>query len=135
MVQWIRIHLPMQGTEVQSLVWEDPANHGAAKPMSHNCQAPVPRAPQREEPTKRNKADSLPTGASESTHSRADPAQPTEVLKTNRACASQGDPALRCGPGSGYHLKAGGTPWLRRSLWGLLNDTGTCRLRCPHKYI
>ena len=23
-VQWLRIHLPMQGTWVQSLVWEDP---------------------------------------------------------------------------------------------------------------
>ena len=23
-VQWLRIHLPMQGTQVQSLVWEDP---------------------------------------------------------------------------------------------------------------
>ena len=22
--QWLRIHLPMQGTRIQSLVWEDP---------------------------------------------------------------------------------------------------------------
>ena len=27
--------LPMQGIRVQSLVWEDPTCHGAAKPMCH----------------------------------------------------------------------------------------------------
>ena len=35
-VQWLRIHLPMQGTRVQSLVWEDPTCRGATKPVSHN---------------------------------------------------------------------------------------------------
>ena len=35
-VQWIRIHLPMQGTQVQSLVWEDPTNLRATKPMHPN---------------------------------------------------------------------------------------------------
>ena len=34
--QWLRIHLPMQGTRVQALVWEDPTCHGATKPVSHN---------------------------------------------------------------------------------------------------
>ena len=34
--QWLRIHLPMQGTQVQSLVQEDPTCHGAAKPVHHN---------------------------------------------------------------------------------------------------
>ena len=29
MVQWIRIHLPVQGTQVQSLVQEDPTCSGA----------------------------------------------------------------------------------------------------------
>ena len=33
---WIRIHLPMQGTQVQPMIWEDPACHGAAKPVHHN---------------------------------------------------------------------------------------------------
>ena len=28
--------LPMQGTRVRSLVWEDPTCCGATKPMSHN---------------------------------------------------------------------------------------------------
>ena len=35
-VQWLRIHLPMQGTWVGALVQEDPTCHGATKPMSHN---------------------------------------------------------------------------------------------------
>ena len=35
--QWLRICLPMQGTRVRSLVWEDPTCHGAATPVSHNC--------------------------------------------------------------------------------------------------
>ena len=34
--QWLRIHLPMQGTWVRALVWEDPTCHGATKPMRHN---------------------------------------------------------------------------------------------------
>ena len=34
--QWLRIHLPMQGTRVQALVREDSTCCGAAKPMSHN---------------------------------------------------------------------------------------------------
>ena len=35
-VQWLRVHLPMQGTQVRALVWEDPTCHGAAGPVSHN---------------------------------------------------------------------------------------------------
>ena len=34
--QWLRICLPMQGTRVRALVWEDPTCHGATGPMSHN---------------------------------------------------------------------------------------------------
>ena len=34
--QWLRIHLPIQGTRVQALVREDPTYHGATKPMHHN---------------------------------------------------------------------------------------------------
>ena len=34
--QWLRICLPMQGTRVQALVWEDPTCHGAIRPVSHN---------------------------------------------------------------------------------------------------
>ena len=34
--QWLRIHLPMQGTQVRALVRGDPTCHGATKPMRHN---------------------------------------------------------------------------------------------------
>ena len=34
--QWLRIHLPMQGTRVRALVREDPTCRGAAKPVRHN---------------------------------------------------------------------------------------------------
>ena len=36
--QWLAvgIRLPMQGTRVQALVWEDPICHGAPKPVCHN---------------------------------------------------------------------------------------------------
>ena len=35
-VQWLRICLPMQGTQVWALVREDPTCHGATNPMHHN---------------------------------------------------------------------------------------------------
>ena len=34
--QWLRICLPMQGTRVRALVWEDPTCCGATGPVSHN---------------------------------------------------------------------------------------------------
>ena len=36
MVQRIRIYLPMQGTWVRSLVWEDSIYLGTTKPVYHN---------------------------------------------------------------------------------------------------
>ena len=38
-VQWLRIHLPMLGTQVRALVQEDSTCRGAAKPLCHNCWA------------------------------------------------------------------------------------------------
>ena len=35
-VQWLRIHLPMQGTQVRALVREDPTCLRATKPVCHN---------------------------------------------------------------------------------------------------
>ncbi|KAJ8784723.1 hypothetical protein J1605_008074 [Eschrichtius robustus] len=35
-VQWLRIHLPMQGTRVRALVREDPTCRAATKPVRHN---------------------------------------------------------------------------------------------------
>ena len=34
--QWLRIRLPVQGTWVRALVWEDPTYRRATKPVSHN---------------------------------------------------------------------------------------------------
>ena len=50
--QWLRICLPMQGTRVRALVWEDPTCHGATRPMSHNYWACTfgACAPQQERP-------------------------------------------------------------------------------------
>ena len=69
--QWLRISLPIQGTWVRALVWEDPTRRGATKlvrhnywacalgPVSHNYWAhvsqllslrPRARAPQQEKP-------------------------------------------------------------------------------------
>ena len=35
-VQWLRACLPMQGTRVRALVWEDPTCRGATRPVSPN---------------------------------------------------------------------------------------------------
>ena len=34
--QWLRVCLPMQGTRVRALIWEDPTCRGATRPVSHN---------------------------------------------------------------------------------------------------
>ena len=34
--QWLRIRLPMQGTQVRALVWEDPTCRGATQSVHHN---------------------------------------------------------------------------------------------------
>ena len=39
MVQWLRVHLPIQGMQVRALVREDPTCHGGTKQLS-SC---VPR--------------------------------------------------------------------------------------------
>ena len=36
LAQWLRICLPMQGTQVRALVCEDPTCRGATRPVSHN---------------------------------------------------------------------------------------------------
>ena len=35
--QWLRVCLPMQGTWVRALVWEDPTCRRTTRPVSHNC--------------------------------------------------------------------------------------------------
>ena len=50
--QWLRICLPMQGTRVRALVWEDPTCRGATRSVSHNYWACASGAcaPQQERP-------------------------------------------------------------------------------------
>ena len=36
LAQWIRIHLPIQGTWVQFLIREDSTSHGATNPLCHD---------------------------------------------------------------------------------------------------
>ena len=51
-VQWLRVCLLVQGTQVRALVWEDTTCHGAAGPVGHSCWACASGAcaPQREGP-------------------------------------------------------------------------------------
>ena len=53
---WKRIHLPMQKTRVQSLVWEDPTSCRTTKPVCHDYWACAPElgAVAREAPKKRS---------------------------------------------------------------------------------
>ena len=55
--QWLRIRLPMQGTQVQALVWEDPTCRRATKTVHHNYWARVLQQlkPMCLEPVLRNK--------------------------------------------------------------------------------
>ena len=39
-VQWLKLHLPILGTQVRSLVQEDPTCRGATRPMHHNYWSP-----------------------------------------------------------------------------------------------
>ena len=50
--RWLRICLPVRGTRVRALVWEDPTCRGATGPVSHNCWACASGAcaPQQERP-------------------------------------------------------------------------------------
>ena len=50
--QWLRICMPVQGTRVWALVWEDPTCRGASGPVSHNYRACASGAcaPQQESP-------------------------------------------------------------------------------------
>ena len=51
-VQWLGVRLPMWGTRVRALVWEDPTCRGATRPVRHNYWACASGAcaPQQERP-------------------------------------------------------------------------------------
>ena len=86
-VQWLRVHLPTQGTRVRGLVREDPTCGGVTKsmchdywacalePASHNYWARMlqPQKPARLEPVHRNKRSHR---NEKPTHCNEDPTQP-----------------------------------------------------------
>ena len=94
--QWLRIHLPMQGTRVRALVQEDPTCHRATKPVCHNYWSPhtttteacMPRAGalQQEKPLQweacalQRRVAPARHNLRKPTHSNKDPTQP-KILK------------------------------------------------------
>ena len=96
--QWLRICLPMQGTRVWALGWEDPTCHGATKPVhhnywacalepaSHNHWAHMPQLlkPARLEPVLCNKR-SPRTATKSSPHSPQREKSPCTTTKTQRS--------------------------------------------------
>ena len=62
--QWLRICLPMQGTRVRAVVWEDPTFRRATRPVSHNCWACASGAcaPQREAAIVRGPCTAMKSG-------------------------------------------------------------------------
>ena len=64
-VQWLGVRLPMQGTRVRALVWEDPTCRGATKPVSHNywaCASGVSAPQQREAEIVRGPCTAMKSG-------------------------------------------------------------------------
>ena len=96
MVQWIRIHLPVQGTWVRPLVQDYPTCHRATEPVHHRYQAqvlqpPSPRTQSVCSPTREATAVRSPSARMNSSlnslqldkaqQSNEDPAQPEVNLK------------------------------------------------------
>ena len=82
MVQWLRICLSVQETQVRSLVWEDPTCLRAAKPVLHYQACTLEsvlykkRSHCNENPTRSAREEPLLPELEKSTHSNEDPVQP-----------------------------------------------------------
>ena len=81
--QWLRICLPMQGTQVRALVWEDPTCRGATKPMRHSYWACAL------EPTSHNYWAHVPQLLEPTCHNHWSPCATTTEAHAPRACAPQ----------------------------------------------
>ena len=89
----IKNHLPMQRTQVQSLVQEDATCHSANKPVCHNFQSLCPQSQgsvTREDTTMRNQCTIMKSSSTchnwrKPTHSNEDTAQPKKknLIKKN----------------------------------------------------
>ena len=55
-VQWLRICLALQGTWVQSLVWEDSTCHKATKPVQPQVRKPMCLEPMHHKKSHRNRS-------------------------------------------------------------------------------
>ena len=80
-VQWLRIHLPVQRTQVRSLTWEDSICHRATEPMCRNCWAGVPGACslQQERPSQWEASAPQPKSSSPHTATRESPRAATKT--------------------------------------------------------
>ena len=120
--QWFRVYLPMQGTRVRALVWEDPTCRGATSPVSHNywacasgaC-APLQEEPQRWEahepqwrvaPARRNWR--------KPSHRNEDPTQPKIKKKKKNPPVNAGDTGSSPGPGK-FHMPSTATKPMRHN--------------------
>ena len=86
-LQWLRICLPMQGTWVWSLVWEDPTCCRETKPLRHNYWSPcaLNLAPQQEKPPQweamlQKSSPSTHCNYSKPEHRHKDPAKQKTLL-------------------------------------------------------
>ena len=96
--QWIRICLPIQGTQVRALVREDPTCRGATNPVCHNYWAHVlqllkparlkpmlhnKRSHRNEKPTHHDEEQPLLTATRESSHAatRTQCSQKNKIIK------------------------------------------------------
>ena len=105
-LQWVRVHLPMQGTRVRPLVQEDPTCHRATEPVHDNgwacvlepagnsCEAHTPGAcalqekpPQWEALTSQGRAAPTHCDYRKPTSSNQDPAEPKRKGKKSRNTA------------------------------------------------
>ena len=66
-VQWLRIHLPVQRTWARPLDWEDSMCHGATKPMCYNY-CSLQEKPRKEKPSTGIREWTLNTTARASLH-------------------------------------------------------------------
>ena len=122
MVQWLRIHLSMQGTQVQSLIREDPICYGATEPVP-NCWVHVVQLlkPECLEPVihKRGHFNDKPTppqwrvaptrcNQRQPTCSKEDPAQPKIINQSIRGRGSRWIKSRETHPGL----------FQRSKLWG-----------------
>ena len=146
MIRWWRICLPIQGTQVQSLVPEDSTCRGTAKPMCHNYWAhmaqvlkPVPPrvcAPQQERPPQWEacapRLESSPCLPQlEKAHMQQQRPSTAKNNQTNFKVNKQSQPYLKYLPKPRDFVASSYSQWLER-VPGL--SFNSCVWRLPHTH-